>query len=363
MCKKVFIAATGQNTGKTTISLSLVHLARQKYRRVGFIKAVGPKCQEFNGCVVDKDAALMARVFGMEEDIRLMSPVVLGRGSTKRFLDGQLTTAELEGKLVAACRAMEQRYDFLVIEGAGHGGVGSVVGLSNGRMAHICGAPVVMVSGGGIGSVIDSVQLNLHLYRAEESRVGLLMVNRLLPEKREESLAYLQKAFSPQRLPVAGAFDYSPTLANPTLNHIARLLKLPLHGDPAARNRIVNHVHLGAASSQKVVDLLDESTLLVTTSCRDELIVTLSSLHHIPAYREKIAGLVIPGRSPISAITQQILDDSGIPYIRILESTADTFSAITGHISKISPDDDEKIDLIRSLAEEVIDFEVIDRMR
>ena len=157
MCRKIFIAATGQNTGKTTVSLSLVHLARQKYRRVGFIKAVGPKCQEFNGCVVDKDAALMARVFGMEEDIHLMSPVVLGRGSTKRFLDGHLTTAELEERLVSACREMERKYDFLVIEGAGHGGVGSVVGLSNGRVASLCGAPVVMVSGGGIGSVIELI--------------------------------------------------------------------------------------------------------------------------------------------------------------------------------------------------------------
>lgn len=362
MCKKIFIAATGQNTGKTTISLSLVHLARRRYARVGFIKAVGPKCLDFNGRIVDKDAALMARVFGTEEDIHLMSPVVLGRGSTKKFIDGCLTTAELEEKLVAACREMEAKCDFLIIEGAGHGGVGSVVGLNNGRMAKLCGAPVVMVSHGGIGSVIDSVFLNLHLYRAEESPVKLLLVNRLFAEKRVESLAYLQRAFAPLEIPVSAAFDYSPTLANPTLNHIARLLDHPLNGDPAERNRIVHHIHMGAASSQKVIDLLDQSTLLVTTSCRDELIVTLSSLYHIPEYKEKIAGLVIPGHAPLSAITRQILDDSGVPYIRILASTAETFSAITGHISKISPDDDEKIDLICSLAEKVIDFEAIDRL-
>ncbi len=362
MCRKVFIAATGQNTGKTTISLSLVHLARQKYGRVGFIKAVGPKCQEFNGWVVDKDAALMARIFGMEEDIRLMSPVVLGRGSTKKFLDGRLTTAELEGRLVEACQEMEKKYDFLVIEGAGHGGVGSVVGLSNARVASLCKAPVVMVSGGGIGNVIDSVLLNLPLYRTEGNGARLLLVNRLLPEKREESLGYLAKAFAPLPLPVAGAFDYSPVLANPTLNHISRLLNQPLHGDPEARNRIIYHIQLGAASSQKVIDLLATSTLLVTTSSRDELIVTLSSLYHIPAYRKKIAGLVIPGHTPVSAITQQILDDSGIPYIRIMEPTAEVFPAITGHISKISAEDKEKIDLIRSSAERVIDFDAIDRL-
>ena len=278
MCKKIFIAATGQNTGKTTISLSLVHLARQKYKRVGFIKAVGPKCLEFNGCVVDKDAALLARVFGLEEDIRLMSPVVLGRGSTKRFLDGHLTTVELEERLVSACREMERRYDFLVIEGAGHGGVGSVVGLGNGRVAALGNAPVAMVSGGGIGSVVDSALLNLHLYRAEGREVKLLLANRLLAEKRDETLGYLTKAFAPRGISVAAAFDYSPTLADPTLTHIARLLKHPLHGDPTVRNRIVHHFQLGAASSQKVIDRLDDSTLLITTSCRDELIVTLSSL-------------------------------------------------------------------------------------
>jgi len=219
-----------------------------------------------------------------------------------------------------------------------------------------------MVSGGGIGNVIDSVQLNLPLYRAEGSPVKLLLVNRLLPEKRSDSLGYLTKALAPLDIPVAGAFDYSPTLANPTLSHISRLLNNQLNGDPSARNRIVHHIQLGAASSQKVIDLLEESTLLISTSSRDELIVTLSSLYHIPAYRNKIAGLVIPGHAPISAITEQILVDSGIPYIRILASTAEVYSTITGHISKIGFEDDEKINLIRSFAEQVIDFEAIDRL-
>ena len=31
MCRKIFIAATGQHCGKTTISLSLMHLAQKKY--------------------------------------------------------------------------------------------------------------------------------------------------------------------------------------------------------------------------------------------------------------------------------------------------------------------------------------------
>jgi len=360
MCRKIFIAATGQHTGKTTISLSLVHLARKKYGRVGFIKPIGPKCLTFNNIVVDKDAALLARIYGLEDDIALMSPLVLSRGSTKEFLDGVRSRREAEERIASACYELEKKCDFLVIEGSGHGGVGSVIGLNNARVASLLDAPAIMVAGGGIGSVIDSVELNLPLYQREGVDLRLLLINKLLPEKRQETLGYLRRAFAPQGLEVAGAFDYSPVLANPTLAHISRVLDQPLQGDQSQRNRIVHHIQLGAASSQKVIDGLLTSTLLVTTSSRDELIVTVSSLYHIPAYREKIAGLVIPGQAPVSEITGQILRESGVPFIRIPVRTADAFSAITDHVSKISAEETEKINLIKGSAESVL-ADVADR--
>jgi len=360
MAKKLFIAATGQHCGKTTISLSLLHLARQRYERVGYIKPLGPKCQEFSGIVVDKDAALLARVFGMEDQIAHMSPVVLGAGSTKRFLDGELCREWAANKIAAAVRHLEAECDLLLIEGAGHGGVGSVIGLNNAEMAKLVNAPVLMVAGGGIGSVIDSVQLNLALYEKAGVDVRMLLVNKLIPEKRETSLAYLEKAFINSDILVRGAFDYSPVLANPTLQSIARLLGHPLAGDQNQKQRIIHHIQLGAASSQKVIDNLQKSTLLLSTSSRDELLVTLSSLYHIPDYREKIAGIAIPGHAPVSAITQKIIDDSGIPFIRIPQTTAEVYTALTGHISKISAEDTEKISLVTSEAESVIDFSTIE---
>ncbi|WP_298269073.1 AAA family ATPase [Geobacter sp.] len=362
MCRKVFIAATGQHSGKTTVSVSLMHLARKKYGRVGFIKAIGPKCQDFNGVTVDKDAALMARIYGLEADIARMSPVVLGRGATKQFIDGEIPVHHPVERITEAVRALEAKNDFLIIEGAGHGGVGSVIGLNNARVAKLVDAPVIMVSGGGIGNVIDSVQLNLPLYRLEGADVRALLVNKLVPEKRETSLSYLSRAFAPDRISVVGAFDYSPVLADPTLNSLSRLLGHPLRGDRSQGTRIIHHIQLGAASSQKVIDNLLDSTLLVSTSSRDELLVTLSSLYHIPSYYEKIAGLIIPGHAPISAITQKILDDSNIPYIRIHETTAEVFTTLTYHVSKISAEDTEKIDLIKAQAEEVLDFDQLDRL-
>ncbi|QWV96608.1 AAA family ATPase [Geomonas nitrogeniifigens] len=362
MCKKIFIAATGQHCGKTTISLSLLHLAKKKYARVGFIKPIGPKVFMLDGVEMDMDAALIAGIYGMEADRKLMSPVVVGKGYTKRYLSGEIAPdAPLEA-IKQACAELEAKNDFLIIEGSGHGGVGSVVGINNAQIARTLDAPVIMVASGGIGCVIDSVQLNLSLFQQQGAEVKLVLVNKLLANKREETLGYLRTFFESRQQNVAGAFDYSPTLANPTLLDLSKLLKLPLQGDQEGKNRIINHIQLGAASSQRVIDTLQDSTLLITTSSRDELIVTASALYNIPAYRRKLAGVVIPGSAPVSAITQRILDDSNIPYLRTSQNTAETFITLTEHVSKITADDNEKIDLIKSTAESVFDFDVIDAM-
>ncbi len=362
MAKKIFIGATGQNCGKTTISVSLMHLARKKYERVGFIKPIGPKIEYYKDFMVDMDAVLMARAYGLEKDIALMSPVALHKNFTRDYLSGQLDDLDLQECIVEAVAELDKKYDFLIIEGAGHGGVGSVIGLNNARVAQMVNAPVVIVTESGIGRSIDAVNLNLALYQREQADVRAVLVNKLLSTKRDKILGFIRKGFEGSNVRVIGGFNYSPILANPTLAHISKLLDLPLHGDPEGRSRIIHHIQLGAASSQRVIDGLLESSLMILTSSRDELIVTLSSLYHIPAYKAKIAGMVIAGHSPVAKITQQILEDSDIPYIRIEETTANVFSALTEDVSKITAEDLEKLNWIRANAEKDIDFEAIDAL-
>jgi hypothetical protein len=362
MCRKIFIGATGQNCGKTTISLSLMHLARRRYQRVGFMKPIGPKCIQYRGLTMDKDAAMIASVYGLDQDAHLMSPMTLVHDTTRRFLDGEVSPDAPRRAIQEACAELEKRYDFLIIEGAGHGGVGSVVGVNNAQVAAMLQAPVLMVTGGGIGNVIDSVALNLPLYEREQAQVKVIMSNKLVPEKRQASLSYLTKAFQRNNLLVTSAFDYSRTLADPTLQHVSDLLGLPLCGDQTDRSRICHTIQLGAASSQKVIDSLEDATLLIVTSSRDELIVTASALHHIPEFRQRLAGLIVAGHAPISTITQRILDDSNIPHMRIVETTSEVYYRLREHVSKIGPDDTEKIELINSTAEKYIDFDAIDAM-
>jgi uncharacterized protein len=361
MAKKIFVAATGQNCGKTTISISLMHQARKKYRRVGFVKPFGPKTLLHDDFMVDMDALLMAKAFGLEEDIALMSPVALHKTFTKDYLAGKLDDISLTACIKDAVRELEEKYDFLIIEGAGHGGVGAVVGLNNAKVAKMIDAPVMIVTESGIGKVIDAVHLNLALYEREGADVRGIIVNKLIPAKKAVTGTYLRQAFEPSVKVIEG-FNYSPILANPTLSHVSKLFGLPMQGDAEEKSRIIHNIQLGAASSQRVIDGLMDSTLMIVTSSRDELIVTLSSLYHIPAYREKIAGLVIAGHGPVSEISQQILHDSNIPYIRVEQTTADAFTALSDDVAKITFEDQEKLNWIMANAEAHVDFDAIDAL-
>lgn len=361
MARKIFVAGTGQNSGKTTVCFALMHMARKKYDRVGFIKPLGPKPVPLERLVVDKDAALMAEAFGLMEDLELMSPVLIQPQTTRGVIDGTIVAGDLERKIIDSCAALEKKYDFLVIEGSGHPGVGSVLNLSNARIARLLKAPVLMVTGGGIGSVVDAAALDMALFEKESVEVRAMLVNKLLPEKRESSLGYLQKIYADQPFKVLGGFNFQPVLANPTLQRISKILDLPLQGYLQSSNRIIHHLQIGAPSTQRVAELLKKDSLIIVTSSRDELIVTLANLYQFPEYREKIAGLLIPGVQPISNISQQILDKSNIPYMRTRENTtAELYRIISDDVSKLTAADTEKLALVRELSDLRLDFDSID---
>jgi BioD-like phosphotransacetylase family protein len=361
MAKKIFIAAIDKNSGKTTTSIALMYLAMKKYERVGYIKPFGGHTVVFRRRIVDKDAALMAQVFGLTRDIKLMSPVVLAPDTTHKVVDGEISPADLQERIVRACAELEKKCDFLLIEGSGHPGVGSVMQISNARIASLLNAPVLLVTGGGLGNVVDRLSMIKLLFEKERVDVRAILVNMLIPEKRARSLDYLERALKNETFKVIGGFDYQPILANPTLRRISGLLDLPLHGNKREMQRIIYKVQAGAASTQRVMELIREPSLIIVASSRDELLVTLAHLYQMPHYRALIVGLVISGASPISSITQQILDKSKIPYMHAERKiTAELYQKINRDISNIIAEDREKLDLIRSLAENSFDFDAID---
>ena len=175
--RQLYLAATGQNRGKTTTSIGLLDGFRRRGYRTGFTKPVGQRTVIEDGVPADEDAVLMRAVFSLPEPMPVMSPVHIPRGFTKAYINGEVVE-DLPARIRAAHAAFVE-HDILLVEGTGHAGVGAVVGLSNAVVAAMLGAPAVIVSGGGVGRPIDEIVLNAALFAAHGGKGAGAVVNKV----------------------------------------------------------------------------------------------------------------------------------------------------------------------------------------
>ncbi len=75
--KKIFIAATKQNDGKTTVSLGLISNLKDRFGKVAFIKPIGQRYLEEEGQKIDEDSLLIEEVCGIRCGLKDMSPIAV----------------------------------------------------------------------------------------------------------------------------------------------------------------------------------------------------------------------------------------------------------------------------------------------
>src|SRR5213595_478883 len=179
---RVFIAATRQNDGKTTTSLGLLAALKKHYPRIGYIKPVGQRFVEIEEQKIDEDSVLMDRVYKLNCPLVDMSPIAVEPDFTRKYLQSSNNDA-LVKKIRKAFDRVSWEKDFVLCEGSGHAGVGSVFDLSNAQVARILGAKVIIVTGGGIGKPIDEVALNQALFEKEGVEIIGVILNKVLDTK------------------------------------------------------------------------------------------------------------------------------------------------------------------------------------
>ena len=179
---RVFIAATRQNDGKTTTSLGLLAALQTIYPRIGYIKPVGQRFVEIAEHKIDEDTVLMDSVYKLNCPLVDMSPIAVEPDFTRKYLESSNYDA-LAKKIQNAFDRVAWEKDFVLCEGSGHAGVGSVFDLSNAQVAKILGAKVVIVTRGGIGKPIDEVALNQALFEKAGVEIVGVIINKVLPEK------------------------------------------------------------------------------------------------------------------------------------------------------------------------------------
>src|SRR5215475_311253 len=221
---RIFIAATRQNDGKTTTSLGLIAALQTHYPRVGYIKPVGQRFVEIAEQKIDEDTVLMDAVYRLNCPLVDMSPIAVEPDFTRRYLQSSNNEA-LVKKIQNAFDRVAWEKDFVLCEGSGHAGVGSVFDLSNAQVAKVLGAKVIIVTQGGIGKPIDEVTLSQSLFEKEGVPIIGVILNKVVGSKMEYISDFARRGLKRKGLELLGVIPHQRVLSSPTIESIREELR------------------------------------------------------------------------------------------------------------------------------------------
>src|SRR5881396_2315750 len=216
---RVFIAATRMNDGKTTTSLGLLAALQKFHPRIGYIKPVGQRFVEIEEQKIDEDTVLMDSVYRLNCPLVDMSPIAVEPDFTRKYLANANYDA-LMRKIQKAFDRVAWEKDFVLCEGSGHAGVGSVFDLSNAQVAKLLGAKVIIVTRGGIGKPIDEVALNQALFEKEGVEIIGVILNKVHGAKVDYVMQFLRNGLKRKGLDLLGVLPHQEILSRPTLQSI-----------------------------------------------------------------------------------------------------------------------------------------------
>jgi BioD-like phosphotransacetylase family protein len=355
---RVFIAATRMNDGKTTVALGLMSALRERSLRIGFIKPVGQRFVEVDGHKIDEDSVLISQVFGGSDPIAETSPVAVEPEFTRKYLQSGGHDG-LVKKVIKAFDRIAWEKEFVVIEGTGHAGVGSVFDLSNATVAKLLNAKVILVTQGGIGRPIDEAALNKALFdKMGVELIGVVM-NKVLPEKITQLSDFARKGFKRIGVDLLGVIPRQIELESPTLSQItAQLDARFINGDDQS-NRSVQRVVIGAMSSRYAMDYFLPGTLVITPGDREDLILAALSSSALGGKEAALAGIILSDDHIPHHNVLEMIRRSTMPVMSVALDSYSVASKIHDLTVKTRAADNNKIQTIRNLIRSHLDIDRI----
>ncbi len=358
--KRIFIAATRMNDGKTTTSLALFAALRSFTDRVGFIKPVGQRFIEHDGHQIDEDSVLLNRIFNVEIPLQAMSPIAIHPTFTREYLERpEATHTALIDRM---CRAFDRAAydkDYVIIEGTGHAGVGSVFNLSNADVAKILDAKVIIVASGGIGRPIDEIALNKALFESAGVEILGAIINKVIPDKKDEIEKYCGIALERMGIPLLGCIPVERHLMQPNLNQIVEEVEGRwLNGEHHGRKERINKVIIGAMAAKGLVDYLQRGTLIITPGDREDILLGAIAAEAV-AGEPIVSGIILTRNVLPHPKLMEMIAKTRIPVVICSEESYNVASKVTNMTVKTQPTDEDKIPIIKDLIIKNIDLQVI----
>ncbi|MET4107190.1 phosphate acetyltransferase [Hymenobacter sp. UYP22] len=342
MSKAVFIATAEPYSGKSVVTLGLVHLLLGQAQRVGYFKPIITPLADGQ-----PDYHIQTVLHHFQMPLAYPETYAYTGQEALRMVEGG-RAGELLDTIIHRFKQLEAAHDFVVVEGTDF--VGSSLALEldlNWQVARNLSVPVVLLIS-GLGKTVEQlVNAALSIRRdALESEVQVLalVLNRVAPAQLDEVRTLLRDQLPPETQ--LALIPESPALRSPTMQEIHDQLggELLFGADQLANP--VDHFINGSMQVPNFLLRLEENVLIITPGDRADLILSALQANMSASY-PRVAGLVLTsGYRPEDSVLRLIEGlPVAVPMLLVESGTFQTTTRIGNIQARIGPQQTKKIRL------------------
>ena len=330
MNKAVYIATTQPKSGKSIVSLGLMQVLLGKIAKVGYFRPIIDDQKEGK-----EDNHISTIISYFKLDLKHKDAYAFTRSQVVKKLNKNRED-ELLDKIIEKYKAIEDRFDFVLVEGTDFTGEGGIIEWDiNVLMAKNLGIPTIVVTS-GVDKTLDEFIGDMYLaydsFKDKGVEVPLLVANKIQPENLDLVKNALKKDLPEDIL--IGAIPLNPVLGNPSIKEIVDELNAEVLFGEAHLDNQAGHFDVGAMQLRNYLTYLQEDGLVITPGDRSDIILGALQANLSTNY-PTVSGIVLTGGlSPEDSIIRLIEGLSEVVPIILVEDG--TFS-IANRIGAISP--------------------------
>ena len=330
MSKAIYIATTEPNSGKSIVSLGLMHLLLGKAAKVGYFR---PIIDDYKSGILDNHINTVIKYFDLKLNYEDAYAFTRSEIIHKKNQDED---DEIISTIIEKYKVLEDNCDFVLVEGTDFSGEGSIIEFDmNIIIAKNLNIPTIIIAS-GVDKTLDELVGNLHIaydsFKDKGVEVLSIIANKVQSKNTSLVISELQKNLPPNVL--INAIPLNTMLANPTLKEIVEKLDGKVLFGESYLNNQAGCFSVGAMQLRNYLDRLEKDSLVITPGDRADII--LGSLQaNLSANYPMISGMILTGglipEAPIIKLIEGL--SAIIPIISVKEGTY----SITNQIGAIKP--------------------------
>ena len=338
MAENLYVTATESKSGKSVVSLGLMEMLLRNVDKTAFFRPLVNVRDDKQ----DHDIKLISSYYKLNIPYDQMYAFTTDEAN-KLIALGKYSEL-LEG-IVDKYKTLEEKYDFVLVEGTDYEGSTSAFEFDiNADIANNLGCPVLLVANtfGKTDEVtLRSIEMSLESLADKGTNIVSIILNRmnngtdLVNLLKENPLVTDQLIFG---LPNV------PTLGNPTMREIADALNARVLYGKEYLNRHVESFGVAAMQLHNVLSRISTGAVVITPGDRaDVILACLSALSSMSM--PKIAGLILTGGLiPEDSVLKMIEGTNNIiPILSVKENTFEAARQADNVHAVISPEDTRKV--------------------